>query len=150
MSDRLRGSQKTRELVWETALITMSRVTWLARFVATATLLLCGCATRPLVAVSSPDAGFGGPSGPHYATVESVRPIPGTGAAAASSTQILTAMGVAPGGGAAAEEVVLQTDDGQTLSVVEPAGALLAAGARVRVLPGSQPRLVPVSATPST
>jgi hypothetical protein len=85
-----------------------------------------------------------GPGGPAYATVDAVRAVPPPAAGGASpQAQILTAMGLATAGGGDGEaEVVVQTDDGQTLSVVGADAAGLAPGDRVLVIPGAVPRLV--------
>lgn len=101
--------------------------------------LLTGCAaSAPRMAVAPAPATA---AGPLYATVALVRPVPA--AAAAEQTAILTAMG-APATGAGAggrSEILVRTDDGQTLSVVTTQAAGLAPGARVVLLPGAPLRL---------
>lgn len=101
--------------------------------------LLTGCAAGgPRMAVAPAAVA---PSGPLYATVALVRPVP-----AASATQqdaILAAMGAAPvgGEGPGRSEILVRTDAGQTLSVVTAQTAGLVPGARVVLLPGPSLRL---------
>lgn len=102
-------------------------------------LALAGCAgagTRMAVAPAAPAVG----SGPLYATVALVRPVPA--GATEGEGAVLAALGLAPtdaqGG---LSEILVRTDDGQTLSVVAAAGAGYAPGARVVLLPGAPLRL---------
>jgi outer membrane lipoprotein SlyB len=102
-------------------------------------LLLTGCAaggTRMAVAPAAATA-----SGPLYATVALVRPVPA--AAATEQTAILAAMGAVPAGaeGEGRSEILVRTDDGQTLSVVTTQAAGFAPGTRVVLLPGAPLRL---------
>lgn len=101
-------------------------------------LLLAGCAApaRPVATTSAEGAGL---SGPVYATVDLVRPVP---AGTQTSGALLAALGL-PGAtaGGARSEVLLRTDDGQRLSVVTPDASGMAPGTRVVVLPGSPLRI---------
>jgi outer membrane lipoprotein SlyB len=112
---------------------------------------LAGCAPpRPPVTQASPAETAAGLQGPAYATVASVRPIGGFGTTADTNPDaaILPAMGVAASAmpsGSASSEIVVRTDGGETLSVVQPDAAGLSPGERVMVLPGGLPRLTPVS-----
>lgn len=121
-----------------------------------ALLALTACATgRP----PAPQAGstVAAPTGPDYATVAAVRPIndegSGGGGAAPGGdprADILAAMGVSPvaaSGQAAPSEIVVRTDGGDTLSIVQTGGAGFTPGERVVVVPGGQPRLVPAPAS---
>jgi hypothetical protein len=109
-----------------------------------AVLVLSSCAPARAPMLSPPQAA----TGPDYATVAAVRPIPGTAAGEIDpQADILTAMGLSPAAtarGGAKTEIILRRDDGETLSVVEPKAADLVPGERVMVLPGDQPRLAPV------
>lgn len=102
---------------------------------------LSGCAggTRLAVAPAAPAAS----TGPLYATVAQVRPVPAP--AGTEQPAILAAMGAGPagdtGGAAGRSEILVRTDDGQTLSVVTTANPSLAPGARVVLLPGPSLRL---------
>jgi hypothetical protein len=129
--------QKDRSGVWRPGAITIASALIIVSAVA-------GCApsARPNTAAVAPESPRG-PGGPAYATVDAVRAIPLAGAGGGSpQAQILTAMGIATAGGGGGEsEVVVQTDDGQTLSVVGANTAGLAPGDRVLVVPGAVPRL---------
>jgi outer membrane lipoprotein SlyB len=152
MSGRLRETQNYRAGVWRAASFTFTFT--FASALAGASLLsfgLAGCASRvapasgAIAAVQAPAAS----NGPAYAIVDSVRPIaPG----ANPQGDILTAMGVpAPAGGASACEILVWTEDGETLSVVQANAAGLRPGERVIVLPGAIPRLmVPQAASPAS
>jgi hypothetical protein len=88
------------------------------------------------------------PNGPHYATVETVRPIHASAAMERDpQAAILAAMSVSQSGtatSATSAEIVVRMDGGETLSVIEPDSAGLAPGRRVIVMPGELTRLVPV------
>ncbi len=147
MSAGLRNAQKDRGAVWLTAPITFARASWKPLIVVAA---LAGCAPpRPPVTQDSPAEMAAGLQGPAYATVASVRPIGGFGTAETNpDAAILPAMGVASSAmpsGRASSEIVVRTDGGETLSVVQPDAAGLSPGERVMVLPGGLPRLTPVS-----
>jgi hypothetical protein len=130
MSEKLHGAQEARGSVWPTGRITFLRgiATPL-----TAVLALSGCAPSPVARA--------------YATVAAVRPI-GSFASSGSDPDaaILPAMGVSSAVGSvsgAMSEIIVHTDSGETLSVVQPSTVALAPGERVIVLPGSGRRLVP-------
>ena len=141
----LQDGQETRGLVWSHGKITLSRPRRAGVGVSLVLALsLVGCApARP--PVIQPQA-TGAPTGPSYATVAAVRPIRTPGAGASDpGTAILDAMGVSREMAAgASSEIVVRTDRGETLSVVQPSAANLTPGERVMVVPGGLPRLVPL------
>jgi hypothetical protein len=152
----LPGGQEDREAVGS-AKITYPRAGWHRLGVAAlATLALSGCApsTPPRLAPQAlaPQAlapqAMTAPSGPHYATVETVRPILASADMARDpEAAILAAMSVSQSGtatSATSAEIVVRMDGGETLSVIEPDSAGLAPGRRVIVMPGELTRLVPV------
>jgi outer membrane lipoprotein SlyB len=157
----LPGGQEDREAVGS-AKITYPRAGWHRLGVAAlATLALSGCApsTPPRLAPQAlapqalaPQAlapqAMTAPSGPHYATVETVRPILASADMARDpEAAILAAMSVSQSGtatSATSAEIVVRMDGGETLSVIEPDSADLAPGRRVIVMPGELTRLVPV------
>jgi outer membrane lipoprotein SlyB len=146
MSGRLRNNHNDRGRVWRRAVFTFTRAA-IAPLPAALALALSACA--PTVR-SSPTASMSGspsgPTGPAYGTIAAVRAvIPMAGTAGDNPEfQILTAMGVAAPGAAAGSEIVVQTDDGQALSVVQANPAGLAPGERVEIVPGAIPRLEPL------
>jgi outer membrane lipoprotein SlyB len=111
---------------------------------------LAGCASGVRPAMPAAPAVASAASGPKEGTVAAVRPIAplpaesGVAPGADPAGAILAAMGVAaaPSGGRALTEIIVQTNDGQTLSVVQPNAAGLVSGAQVVLLPGPLPRLV--------
>jgi outer membrane lipoprotein SlyB len=150
MSGRLRKTQKRRGGVWGGGAFTFARAAAgpLPAILGLA-LTLCGCAptARPSLTAAAPETPAG-PTGPAYGTIDAVRPARLSDGLAGgdAEAQILTAMGVAvPAGGAAGSEIVVQTDDGQTLSVVQANPAGLAPGQRVEIVPGAMPRLEPLA-----
>jgi outer membrane lipoprotein SlyB len=145
MSGRLRKQQKDRGGVWRAVTFTFAR----AAFGLALTLSACAPTFRPSLSAAAPGTTVG-PSGPAYGTVAAVRPVTLSAGAAGNEpeVQILTAMGVAPPAGAAGSEIVVQTDNGQTLSVVQGNPVGLAPGARVEIVPGAMPRLEPLGAAP--
>jgi hypothetical protein len=153
MSERLHTAQKDRGAVWGAGLITFSgaKGSVLAMGGLGVLLMLSACATGKAPVLQPRDAGAG-PAGPDYATVAAVRPINEGGSGGDARADILTAMGVSPlagAGQAAPSEIVVRTDDGETLSVVQAGGAGFVPGERVTVVPGGQPRLVPAPAPAS-
>jgi hypothetical protein len=145
MSDRLRHGQEGRGVVWSRAVITFSRARRGLGAALTATALalaLAGCVAAKQPLLRAPLAVMA-PTGPAFATVSAVRAINETGTEAGSASDprasILAAMGRSPiaaaTGNVAAVEIVVKTDDGQTLSVVQPDAGGLAPGQRVVVLP---------------
>jgi hypothetical protein len=147
VSEILRGAQKGRGGVWPGILITFLRGRRASVGVPlAAALALFGCApARP--PVSGPRAAVAAPAGPGYATVAAVRPISAIGGAGGGpDAAILPAMGIsseaAPASGALSE-IVVRTDGGETLSVVQPNAINLAPGERVMIVPGGLPRVVP-------
>ena len=147
MSEFLRGAQKYRESVLSGRRITLP----LAQLGCAAALLtaslLTGCApTRPPVVMQQSAVA---PAGPAYATVVAVRDIPASGAGGNNPrSAVLTAMGLAQTAEqGASSEIVVRTEDGAALSVVEPDAANPAAnlkvGAKVMVVRGGLLRLVP-------
>ena len=147
MSEKLHGAQEARGSVWPTRRITFLRgiATPL-----TAVLAFSGCApARPpaLQQQATVSATAPSPVARAYATVAAVRPI-GSFASSGSDPDaaILPAMGVSSAVGSvsgAMSEIIVHTDSGETLSVVQPSTVALAPGERVIVLPGSGRRLVP-------
>ena len=101
-----------------------------------ALVLLTGCATGGHQAARAPAGGPAG--GARYATITAVRPVPSP--APASGGAILADLGL--GGKALASaplaELVLRTDDGAVLSLVQPRAADWVAGSRVLLLPGDR------------
>jgi len=103
-------------------------------------LLLVGCAGGGPRTAVAPAAVTAEASGPLYATVALVRPVPP--ASADGEGAVLAALGLGAGGGPdGLSEILVRTDDGQTLSVVTTEAASFAPGARVVLLPGSPLRL---------
>jgi outer membrane lipoprotein SlyB len=149
MSGRLPKEHKDRGGVRRDGAITFARAAARPFAVAVAVMLAlalaaCAAVPRPSPTVALPETP-GRPTGPAFGTVAAVRPI--TDAAGnGPEARILTAMGVAAPGGAVGAEIVVQTDDGQTLSVVQANAAGLAPGARVEIVPGAMPRLAPLAA----
>ncbi len=148
MSVLLRDAQDARAAVWPDAAITFPRAVFRGGGVPVmAVLVLFGCAPakppilRPHAAAAS--------DGAAYATVASVRPIRAFAVAGIDpEAAILAAMSLSPadmGTSDASSEIVVRTDGGETLSVVQPNSAGLAPGERVMVVPGGLPRLVPAS-----
>jgi outer membrane lipoprotein SlyB len=152
MSGRLRKRQKHRDAVsWRVA-FTFARAVprpFAGALALALALSACAPTTRPSPTASAPELP-GGPAGPAYGTIDAVRPIAMSAGATGNDpkAQILTAMGVAAPGApdATASEIVVQTDDGQTLSVIQANPAGLAPGERVEIVPGAMPRLQPLAA----
>lgn len=141
MSERLRKLQKDRFPVRFIASITNARGGLGAALGVIASLALTGCAaSEGRVATTAPATPL--TTGTNYATVTLIRPAPaaspqGTGA-------VLTAMGLPPtsAAGAAEAEVVVRTDDGRTLSVMQPDAPGIVPGARVVVVADPSLRVV--------
>jgi outer membrane lipoprotein SlyB len=117
------------------------------RVVAIVTLALGGCApSKPLILAPTTS---GARHGPAYATVAAVRPIRAfAGLGIDPQAAILTAMSGSPSSpapSASSSEIVVRTDGGETLSVVQPDSADLAPGERVIIVPGGLTRLTPAS-----
>jgi outer membrane lipoprotein SlyB len=125
--------------VW---LFTFGRVGAALTLCVAVTVVGCAAPTAPLQASAVDTVTLSGPS---YATVDAVRPITQAIASGDSRAQILAAMGVPLQPGISASEVVLQTDDGRTLSVVQADPLHLVPGQRVRLVPGATPTLVPAA-----
>ncbi|GAB0113804.1 hypothetical protein [Acidisoma sp. C75] len=123
-------------------MVTFSRAAWRGfcrpGLAALLLLALSGCAGAPrtvLVPAAAPSPGA------RLATVAAIRPVPGP--AAQSGGALLAALGL--GGQQAAPplaEVLVRTDDGETLSVVAPAGSAPALGSRVVISAGDRLSLV--------
>jgi outer membrane lipoprotein SlyB len=113
---------------------------------AAALVLLSGCATSSHQAALAPAGGAAG--GLRYATITAVRPVPSP--APASGGAILADLGL--GGKTLASaplaELLLRTDDGAVLSLVQPRAAEWVPGSRVLVLPGDRLTLVRPGYTP--
>jgi hypothetical protein len=148
MSEKLRGAQKDRGCVWP-----IGRITFLRGIVTplTAVVALFGCAPERAPAVqpqAAAPAAAVSPAGPAYAKVAAVRPIGAFGSSGDSpDAAILPAMGISTAAAArsgAMSEIIVHTDRGDTLSVVQPSDVALVPGERVLVLPAaSGRRLVP-------
>jgi outer membrane lipoprotein SlyB len=150
MSGRLPKEQKGRDGVRRDGAFTFARVASGPFPVAVALALAlsaCAAVSRPSPTAARPETPVG-PTGPAFGTVATVRPLTLAAGATGNSpeAQILTAMGVGAPVGAAGSEIVVQTDDGQTLSVVQANPAGLARGERVEIVPGAMPRLAPLAA----
>ena len=151
MSVGLHDAQEDRGAVWRFVAITFLR----ARFRALSVPLLmaiglvgCATVTPPVLEAQGSKQAAVVPTGPDYATVAAVRPIR-VFAAAADDPQaaILAAMNgsdSAAAPGSASSEIIVRTDNGETLSVVQPDSSRLTPGERVMIVPGGLPRLVPV------
>jgi outer membrane lipoprotein SlyB len=153
MSKRLHAAQEDRGSVWRAGLITFSRAKGSALVMSGlgALLALSACATGK-APLSQAHEAVAAPTGPDYATVAAVRPISEDGSGGDPRADILAAMGVstaaaATAGPAAPSEIVVRTDGGETLSVVQAGGAGFAPGERVIILPGGQPRLAAAPAS---
>jgi TOBE domain len=148
MSVILPDAQKVRATVWRTAGITFLRAAFhglRVPLLVAATLPGCASARPPVL---KPQAAVA-PVGPAYATVAAVRPIrPLAPAGGDTQAAILAAMSVSPAvaaAGGSSSEIVVRTDGGETLSVVQPNSADLTPGERVIIVPAGLPRLVPAS-----
>jgi hypothetical protein len=148
MSVILRAAQEHRAAVRPIAAITFPRAGLrCCTVLGMAAVALFGCAPAkpPILAPQAAVA----PGGPAYATVATVRPIPAFAAAGGGGqAAILAAMSIpqsAMGTSGASSEIIVRTDGGETLSVVEPDSAGLALGERVIVVRGGLLRLVPSS-----
>ena len=104
--------------------------------------LLSGCASGGHQAALAPASAAMPAGGARYATITAVRPVPPP--AAGSGGAILAVLGLGQGAGAAAPlaELLLRTDDGAVLSLVQPRAAEWVPGNRVLVLPGDRLTLV--------
>jgi outer membrane lipoprotein SlyB len=134
MAKRLQKMQKGELGHCGTRLITISRHkrgAWLgAGFAWILMLSLAGCAApAPHIASSGGEAAT---ARGVQATILAIRPVPP--AAPQGSTAILTAMGAPAGQTTGESEIILRTDDGAILSVVQAESSGLAPGARVVVL----------------
>ena len=153
MSVVLHQAQEHRGNVWWSEVFTFARLRWGSLGASSLmALALAGCAPAgaPVTQNPAPETASA-LHGPAYATVASVRPLRDFGMPANDpDAAILPAMGLAGGSTVSrappgsASEVVVRTDGGETLSVVQ-SGAALSPGERVRVLPGNVPRLTPVT-----
>ncbi|MCB8883459.1 hypothetical protein ACELLULO517_24640 [Acidisoma cellulosilytica] len=107
--------------------------------------VLAGCAApAPRVLSTEPEAAV---AGRIDATIIAIRPVPP--AAPQGGGAVLAAMGTQNGGGASETEIIVRTDQGNVLSVVQTDVTGLAAGARVVVLTSPRLRIArPGYATP--
>ena len=155
MSEILPGDHKLRGIVRRRALATLRCTIGCGIGLPLAVgLLLASCAPSEPPILAPQAAAAVAPAGPAsapayaptYATVAAVRPLPAASAAApGQDAAILTAMGLATtsrGVSRASAEIVVRTDGGETLSVVQPNLGDLAPGDRVLVVPGGVTRLV--------
>lgn len=143
MSNRLRAAQEYRGSVWGSSVITFLRApSGVSRVSLLAVLALFGCA--PAKPPASNRQVAVAPGGSDFATVAAVRPIGAFGSGIDPQAAIRAAIGVSSAATTRAScEIVVRTDDGGTLSVIQPNVADLTPGERVLVLPGTLPRLVP-------
>jgi hypothetical protein len=146
MSNRLRAAQEYRGSVWRRVVITFLRAPSggsRAPFLAVLALFGCAPAKPPVVNRQV----MAEPGGPAYATVAAVRPIGAFGSGIDPQAAIRAAIGVSSAAATRPScEIVVRTDDGGTLSVIQPNVADLTPGERVLVVPGALPRLVPAPA----
>lgn len=144
LTERLRTMQKVELACHAERSITISRCGQRGWFGAGLAVLfaiaLAGCGAPKPASIAASAGQAAAKTAPLRATILAVRPVPP--AAPQGSGAILTAMGAAAVQGSGEAEIILRTDGGAILSVVQPVTSSLVPGARVVVLTSPSLHLV--------